>query len=240
MSYLALATDYDGTLADKGHVRQSTLAALERLRAAGRALLLVTGREVPELLSIFPRVELFDLVVAENGALLYWPRTGQERSLGSPPPDSFISEVRRRGVSPFSLGQVIFATWRPHDAAVLEVLQELKLDYHVIYNKRAVMVLPTGINKATGLSAALEILQLPAAKVVGIGDAENDHAFLERCGLSVAVSNALPALKEHCDLVTEGDHGDGVSELIDRWLADPSRLVPRYVESSEPTKSEAD
>jgi hypothetical protein len=55
---------------------------------------------------------------------------------------------------------------------------------------------------------------------VGVGDAENDHAFLAACECAVAVSNALPALKERADFVTRGDHGSGVTELIDHLIAD--------------------
>ena len=73
--YLALATDYDGTIADDGAVDTPTLAALERLRAGARHLLLVTGRELTDLQRVMPRLDLFDLVVAENGALLYDPAT---------------------------------------------------------------------------------------------------------------------------------------------------------------------
>jgi Helicase HerA, central domain len=36
----------------------------------------------------------------------------------------------------------------------------------------------------------------------------------------VAVANALPALKEHCDWVTRGSHGSGVEELIERLIGD--------------------
>ena len=56
--------------------------------------------------------------------------------------------------------------------------------------------------------------------VAGVGDAENDHAFLESCAVAAAVENALPALKERCDLVLSRDHSAGVVELIDRILAD--------------------
>jgi hydroxymethylpyrimidine pyrophosphatase-like HAD family hydrolase len=90
------------------------------------------------------------------------------------------------------------------------------------------MVLPSGMNKATGLAKALERLQFEPGNVVGVGDAENDHAFLESCGVAAAVANALPALKERCDLVMAGDHGQGVIELIDRLLADDLQsLGPR-------------
>ena len=51
---------------------------------------------------------------------------------------------------------------------------------------------------------------------------------LDMCGVAVAVANALPALKEKSDLVTAGDHGAGVSELIERLLADDlASLGPR-------------
>lgn len=54
MRYLALACDYDGTLAADGHVQEETVAALERLLASGRKLILVTGRQLEDLLSVFP------------------------------------------------------------------------------------------------------------------------------------------------------------------------------------------
>ena len=78
MRYLALACDYDGTLAHHGRVDEATLAALERLLATGRKLILVTGRELPDLLSVFPHLGLFERVVAENGALLYRPGSREE------------------------------------------------------------------------------------------------------------------------------------------------------------------
>ena len=67
---LALATDYDGTLATDGRVDEPTIAALTRFRAAGRRLILVTGRELDELQDRCPRLDLFDRVVAENGVVV--------------------------------------------------------------------------------------------------------------------------------------------------------------------------
>ena len=81
MRFLALATDYDGTLAKEGRVSDEALAALERLAETGRKLLLVTGRELPDLEKVFPRLDIFDRIVAENGALLYTPGSHTEREL---------------------------------------------------------------------------------------------------------------------------------------------------------------
>ena len=219
MQYRALATDYDGTLAHDGHVEPETLAACRRLKGSGRKLILVTGRELPELQSVFPDVGVCDAVVAENGGLLFWPGDGREEVLAEPPPAEFVAEATRRGVKPFSVGKVVFATWRPHETVVLEVIQSLGLESHIIFNKRAVMVLPSGVNKATGLCEALKRLEISSHHVVGVGDAENDHAFLDSCAVAAAVDNALPALKERCDLVLQAGHGAGVVELIERILS---------------------
>lgn len=219
MRYHVLASDYDGTLARDDHVDSRTIASLEKFLATGRRLVLVTGRELPELIEVFPRIDLFEWVVAENGALLYHPASRATRVLADPPPEKFIEALRRRGVSPLSVGNVIVATLESHGKTVLQTIQDLGLEMQVIFNKRSVMVLPTGINKASGLTAALKEMKLSAHNAVGIGDAENDHSLLHLCEFSAAVANALPALKETADFVAAADHGAGVSELIDRIIA---------------------
>jgi hypothetical protein len=219
MRYLALACDYDGTIASDGQVFEETVRALERLRDSGRKLILATGRQLDDLFKVCPHVSLFDRVVAENGALLYQPATGKEKPLGEPPPEEFVKALRERGVEPISVGRVIVATWHPHENAVLEVIRNLGLELQVILNKGAVMVLPSSVNKASGLSAALSEMGLSPENTVGVGDAENDRAFLSLCGCGVAVANALPMLKEGADFVTKADRGAGVVELIDMLIA---------------------
>jgi hydroxymethylpyrimidine pyrophosphatase-like HAD family hydrolase/energy-coupling factor transporter ATP-binding protein EcfA2 len=213
MRYLVLATDYDGTIAAHGAVAASTIEALERARASGRKLVLVTGRELEDLFGVFPQYGLFDRIVAENGALLYRPDTREEKKLGESPPAALVEQLRALDV-PISVGRVILATREPHEHAVLEGIHALGLEHQVIFNKGAVMVLPAGVNKATGLRAALAELSLSAHNTVAVGDAENDHALLAECELGVAVANALPMLKERADWVTEGARGAGVEELI--------------------------
>src|SRR5262245_59252604 len=142
MRYIALACDYDGTIALDGQVDEQTVAALERVRDSGRKLLLVTGRELDNLLKVFPHPALFDRIVAENGALLYVPASGEERLVGERPPEEFVTGLMARGVSPISVGRVIVATWHPHENTVLDTIRDLGLELQVIFNKGAVMVLP--------------------------------------------------------------------------------------------------
>jgi HAD superfamily hydrolase (TIGR01484 family) len=227
MRYHALAADYDGTLAHNGRVDGPTVTALRRLKESGRRLIMVTGRELDELLSIFPEIELFDRVVAENGALLYRPQTREELPLAERPPAELVRRLAARGVQPMSVGRVIVATWEPHQATVLEVIHEMALELQVIFNKGAVMVLPSGVNKASGLTVALHELGLSHHNAVGVGDAENDHAFLALCECAVAVSNALESVQQRADWTTRGDHGAGVTELIERIeLDDLAGLEP--------------
>jgi hydroxymethylpyrimidine pyrophosphatase-like HAD family hydrolase len=225
MPYLALATDYDGTLASRGTVEPDTREALRRLAATGRKLILVTGRRVDDLVRVFPEVAIFDRVVAENGPLVYRPQTRETRILSKPPPEAFVDELRRRRVQPLTLGQVFVATEQPNERVVQAVIAELDLDLQVILNKGAVMVLPASVNKATGLRVALDELGLSPQAVVGIGDAENDEAFLAMCGWGVAVANALDSLKAQADHVASGEDGAGVREVIDSLISDDLRSI---------------
>lgn len=245
MTYLALATDYDGTIAQKGAVDAATLAGLQRWRDAGRRLILVTGRMLDDWLHVFPQsapLELFDWVVTENGAVLYHPPSQTVKLLAAPPSDpfkqvlqqqigdgskifqaadsgEFAPLIRSGQLDAFAAGRVILSTWHPYEAEAAHLIQAMGLDLQVILNKRAVMILPKGIDKATGLQAALRELNLTPAQTVGVGDAENDLHLLDYCGFSAAVANALPVVKAQADWVAKRERGAGVVELIDYLLS---------------------
>ncbi len=229
MRYLALASDYDGTLAHDGRVEASAVQALERLVASGRKLILVTGRVLSELLEIFPQITLCERVVAENGALLYTPATKAQKQLAPAPSPIFVEELQRRGVRHLSVGGTIVATHEPYETVVLDVIRDLGLELRIVFNKGAVMVLPAGINKATGLQAALDELDLSPHNVVAIGDAENDHALLNFAEFGVAVANAVPMLKETADWTTKGERGAGVVEVVIELLENDLQTEAREV-----------
>lgn len=226
MYFLALATDFDGTLAHDGVVAAETLEALQRLKASGRRAILVTGRELPDLLAIFPQASLFDRIVAENGALLVDPDTGIEQLLAPPPPAGFVQMLRDKGVGPISVGRGIVATWEPHQGTILEAIRESGLELQIVFNKGAIMILPPGVNKGSGLDAALRDLELSAHNVVSVGDAENDHALLSASGCGAAVANAVAAVRDGADIRLSRDHGAGVVELIDRMIGEDAGLAP--------------
>ncbi|MGH9690889.1 MAG: HAD family hydrolase [Candidatus Acidiferrales bacterium] len=233
MRYLAFASDYDGTLADEDVVSPSTFAALKRLKASGRKLILVTGRELDELLQTFPAHWVFERIVTDNGAVVYSPANGRTVTLADPPPQKFIDALRQKNVEPLGIGRVIVATVESHRAAVLGTIRELGLPLQVAYNKGSVMVLPAGTDKATGLLAALSDLGLSERQTVGVGDGENDEQLLKLCACGVAVANATPGLKECADIIMTESGGKGVQELIDRLLLNDLSDIEVRQQSSE-------
>lgn len=224
MHYHVFATDYDGTLAHNEIVAVEITEVLIELKKTGRRLVLVTGRRLDDLQKIFPGYEVFDHIVAENGALIYHVKNGKEELLASAPPQSFITNLEQKGVKRLEIGKVIVATWVPYEKQVLDAIKESGIELQVIFNKGAVMVLPPGINKAAGLKALLQSLNFSAHNTTAIGDAENDTAMLQIAGYAVAVSNALPALKAMADWVTPGDHGTGVTELAKKIMQNENSL----------------
>lgn len=226
MHFLALAVDYDGTIAENGSVPPQVCASLTTLKNSGRKLLLVTGRELQALKHHFPHLDLFDLVIAENGALLYDPVTDTEELIAEPASIDLVSRLRDKGVSPLSVGRSVIATWHPWEEAVINSIRELGLELQMTFNKDAIMILPPGVNKASGLAAALRTLGICELNVVGVGDAENDHSFLSICGCSAAVSNAIDSIKASADICLSVDHGRGVCELVDMLLEKDAALVP--------------
>jgi hydroxymethylpyrimidine pyrophosphatase-like HAD family hydrolase len=220
MRFAAVAVDYDGTLATEGLVQAPTVGALEQLIASGRQCILVTGRMLRELLPLFPQAELCARIVAENGAVLYCPSTREQRLLAPQASTALADALRAKGVMPLDVGDSIIATVRPHEVTVMEAIRDLGLEHQVIFNRESVMILPPGINKASGLKAALEELKLSPHNVVGIGDSENDHALFQASELAVAVNSAVPTLRKAADWVTTGPNGAGTAEAMLALAAD--------------------
>ena len=211
--YRAIAIDFDGTLASQGIVDARTLAALQGARETAIQVILVTGRTCTSLRRRFAQFDLFDRIVLENGAVVLDPRSGTEQLLAPPPPPALLTALEKKGV-PFGIGRAIVATVQPYEHPALTIIRELGLEWHLVFNKGDVMLLPSNITKSTGLRVALDDLGVPPAQTAGIGDGENDHAFLQLCGLSCAVANAVPALKAAARVVTAEHNGAGVREFV--------------------------
>jgi hydroxymethylpyrimidine pyrophosphatase-like HAD family hydrolase len=236
-----LAVDYDGTIAAHGRLEPTTARALTRVRESGRKLVLVTGRLLPDLRHVCPDVDLlFDIIVAENGALVHFPGRRETRVLGDAPEPTLVAALTSLGVR-FDFGASILATDEAFAERALTAIREAGVERTLVFNKGALMLLPGGITKGTGLLAALAAMELSPRNVVAIGDAENDHAFLALAECAVAVADAIPALKERADFVTRARNGQGVIELIEEHVLDDiSGLLPRLTRHDLPLGHAAD
>ena len=222
-----LACDYDGTIAHHGRVSEATAAALARVRTSGRKLALVTGRRLADLRDVCPDVDaMFDVVVTENGAEVYFPQRRRVQGIGEPPSPALLDALRRRGVE-FTLGSSIIETRAVFAEAALDAIRETGVERTVVFNRDSMMLLPGGVTKATGLEAVLATMELSIHNVAAIGDAENDHAFLSACECGVAVADAVPALRDRADHVTREPGPEGVVEFVqEHVLNDLVSIVP--------------
>lgn len=230
MRYVVLAAGFDGTLARDGRCDERCINVLRELSATGRKLILVTGRELRRLLEIFPEARLFDYIVAENGAVLHRTATRQSEILGQAPPEILLQELRRRQVTPLRVGSSIISTAAKYFESVREALRKLKLhmDYELVTNDDTLLILPPGIDKASGMSEALRELGVSRHNVVAIGNAENDLPLLASAEHAVVVNNAADSIKQAADRVTEGEYCDGFLELARELIAtDLAASVPR-------------
>jgi hypothetical protein len=120
---------------------------------------------------------LFDLIVAENGALIYDPRSREEIPLAAPLSVRFAERLREPGVAPLEEGYVRVATRDPYGQVMLEVIRELGLEIHVIFNRGAAIALPPGINKATA-EAVRAARPMAGSCVSSLSRSVRDRAFL--------------------------------------------------------------
>jgi hydroxymethylpyrimidine pyrophosphatase-like HAD family hydrolase len=211
--FRAIAVDYDGTITQDSRPGSEVLSALGEARSAGIKLLLVTGRILAELFFVFPEVgSTFDIIVAENGAVL-WSEANGSRALAPPVAVALREALKARDVFA-QRGDVLLTTEGRHAAVTLEEIARLGLECQLVRNRGALMILPAGVSKGSGVLEALGELGISQHNTVGIGDAENDHSLLEACEVGVAVGNAIPALKTHADIVLAEPDGMGVTLFV--------------------------
>jgi hydroxymethylpyrimidine pyrophosphatase-like HAD family hydrolase len=221
--FKALACDYDGTLASQDRIGPAARDALGRARRAGLRLILVTGRTFFELTRVCDCLEMFHAVVAENGAVLYYPDSAMIRDQGPAVPGRLLAELDRRGIY-YQVGRVIVGTGRNDEGAVKEALAAAEVTRDLIYNRAALMLLPAGVSKGSGVQQALAFLGLSSHDALAVGDAENDLPLFDACGWSACPGDSLPAVRERVDWVFPGVHGDGIAAAITEQIL-PDRLA---------------
>jgi hydroxymethylpyrimidine pyrophosphatase-like HAD family hydrolase len=217
-----IALDYDGTIARGDVLDPAVRDAISDARTRGLVVLLVTGRILDELRRVAGDLHFVDGVVAENGAVIYFPDSGYKTLLAPPMSERFIAELQRRRI-PFSAGECLVDADAMEAPRLLAAIRELELPLVLLFNGGRVMTLSQGISKATGLHAALDTLRLSARNTVAIGDAENDHELLRLAEVGVAVEWGSAALKAAADITIGGAGPPAVARYV-REIAATGRL----------------
>ncbi|MGB8389486.1 HAD-IIB family hydrolase [Mycobacterium sp.] len=223
--FQAIAVDFDGTLASDGQLAPRAVQATDQARQQGLTVALVTGRIGAELQAEFRHIaDHFDALVLENGAVTVVK--GHVRALAEPVDRGLDDALAQRGV-PFRRGEVLVAIDGEHAATVVEVIGELGLDCQIIRNRTALMVLPAGVTKGTGLQAVLAEVNLSPHNTIAVGDAENDLSMFSVAEIGVAVSDAIASVRRHADLVLDQPDGTGVADLLaGPYLSGTQRWCP--------------
>ncbi|OCB30569.1 HAD family hydrolase [Mycobacterium malmoense] len=223
--FKVVAVDFDGTLTSSGSLDPATLRAVDQSRSEGLAIVVATGRIGAELHAEFPQLaDHVDALVLENGAVVVFD--GQAHALSLPVGPDLDRALDERGI-PYRRGEVLVAVAGEHQSAVVEAIAELGMDYQLIRNRAALMVLPAGITKGTGLTALLEMMNLSPHNTVAVGDAENDLSLLAVAEVGAAVADAVPSLRRFADVVLDAPGAAGVAGLLTGpYLSGAQRLCP--------------
>ena len=220
MKFAALALDYDGTIARNDVFSLAVRQAIGEVRQRGIAVVLVTGRRLADLRRVAGDLTCFDVVVAENGAVLHFPAIGRHVVLGHPPRPHVLEELARRDIQ-VTVGECLLEADAGAATRILSVIQTLEQPLVLAFNRTRVMVLPQAVSKSTGLREALFALRLSIHNTVGVGDAENDHDLLDACEVGAAVGWGSAALRAVADEVIEGAGPEAVADYIRRLSRQP-------------------
>jgi hydroxymethylpyrimidine pyrophosphatase-like HAD family hydrolase len=232
MKFNVLALDYDGTIARDGWLDPDVRSAIADVRAAGIAVILVTGRILEQLKAFTGGLDFVDAIVAENGAVLYFS-SGYTRTLGQPPPQKFLEELGKRAVT-FAVGQCVVEADASAAQQVLGAVRDLELPLALLFNRGRLMVLPQSISKGVGLRESLSTLGFSAHNVIAIGDAENDHDLLATCEFGAAVVWGSRVLQEAADAIVPGNGPSAVAPYI-RQMARDVRIPRERISRSRLT-----
>lgn len=141
MKLCAVALDY---IARDGRAHPLVLGAVKEAQTRGIVVILVTGRVLADVQRVLPEHQLFDAIVAENGAVLAFPKTPMRR-LTHPPSQVLLDELCAREVA-VGFGECIIEADAAAAPKILGAIRKLELPLVLQFNHGRVMVLPQGID----------------------------------------------------------------------------------------------
>lgn len=88
----------------------------------------------------------------------------------------------------------------------------------VFTGHRRAEITARGVTKASGIKALAQMAGILPDQIIAIGDSENDIEMIKYAGLGIAMSNAIPALKNESKWITGSNNEDGIVDVIERFI----------------------
>jgi hydroxymethylpyrimidine pyrophosphatase-like HAD family hydrolase len=215
MKLCVLALDYDGTIATNDRPDSSVMTAIAAARGGGLKVLLVTGRILTDLQRVAGDLRFVDAVVAENGAVAYFPESGHRTVLAQPIDPVLLARLADLNIT-FHAGECLIDADANSARTMLDIIHASELPVVLLFNRSRVMALPQGVSKATGLTTVLNMLRAFPRNTVAVGDAENDHELLRVAEIGAAVAWGSQSLQAAADIVISGVGPPAVGDFIRR------------------------
>ncbi len=217
----AIITDLDRTIIDEPAKREFDPAdfdkeLLKELKRLNIDLILATGRTIKFVKKLCKKFKIWRCVVAENGAVLYFPPTDKTISINT----SYMKKVKKiikdLDLPETTTGKIITSNRYSDKELIEEKIGDLRENVELIQNVDELMMLPKGVDKGLGIRLAMLYMNIDIDKTIVIGDGENDVDMFLNPGFKVALENANEKLKNLANQITKYPATKGVREVIEK------------------------
>jgi len=215
----AIITDLDRTITDRPGKPEFDPADFDKellndLKNLGIDLILATGRSIYYVKKLCHKFNIWRCVVAENGAVIYFPSTKKTITL-----NTLYMRRARKIIKSLNLpntvkGRVITSNKIEYEKFIRKELGNIADKVCFVKNVDEIMVTPINVNKGLGLRLAMQYLNIDMEKTIVVGDGENDVDMFLNPGFKVALSNSDKKLKKLANQITKDPSTMGVKEII--------------------------
>ena len=91
-------------------------------------------------------------------------------------------------------------------------------DYILYQHEQYAEFVAKGYGKAVGMKRMTEHLGISADRCIAMGDSANDTDMLLAAGISVAMGNAIPEIKEICTYISCDAQDGGVAQALEKFI----------------------